>query len=146
MRDKVSKPGTSQKSYWKISNRILNRCRAPKMPPLFINNQFILDCKEKAKYFNDFFSQQCKPIVNNSVLPNLTLLTDQKIENISIGNCDIISLIRNINPNKASGSDGISGKMQLICDETVVFRNIIETSKYPDVWKLANVNPIFKKR
>ena len=25
------------------------------------------------------------------------------------------------------------------------FRNIIETSKYPDVWKLANVTPIFKK-
>ena len=52
--------------------------------------------------------------MNNSVLPNLTLLTDQKIENISIENCDIISLIRNINPNKASGSYGISGQMLLI--------------------------------
>ena len=37
------------------------------------------------------------------------------------------------------------------CDETVVlplkiiFRNILETSIYPDVWKLANVPPIFKK-
>ena len=99
MGDKVNKPGTSQKPYWKIINRIMNKCRAPKIPPLFINNQFILDCKEKAKYFNDFFSQKCKPIVNNSVLPNLTLLTDQKIENISIQNCDTISLIRNINPN-----------------------------------------------
>ena len=55
-------------------------------------------------------------------------------------------------PNKASGSDGISGQMLLICDETVVlppkiiFRNILETSIYPDVWKLANVTPIFKKR
>ena len=129
----------------------MNKCRAPKIPPLFINNQFILDCKEKAKYFNELFSQQCKPIVNNSVPPNLTVLTDQKIENISIENCDIISLIRNINHNTASGSDGISGQMLLICDETVVstlkiiFRNIIETSKYPDVWKLANVTPIFKK-
>ena len=105
----VNKPGTSQKSYWKIINHIMNKYRAPKVPPLFINNQFILDCKEKAKHFNDSFSQQCKPIVNNSVLPNRTLLTDQKIENISIENGDIISLIRNINPNKASGSDGISG-------------------------------------
>ena len=98
----------------------MNKCRDSKLPPLFINNQFILDCKEKAKYFNEFFSQQCKPIVNNSVLPNLTLLTDQKIENISIENCDTISVIRNINPNKASGSDGISRQMLLICDETVV--------------------------
>ena len=100
--NKVSKPGTSQKSYWKIINRIMNKCRAPKIPPLFINNQFILDYKEKAKHFNDFFFQQCKPIVNNSVLPNLTLLTDQNIENISIENGDIISLIRNINSNKAN--------------------------------------------
>ena len=41
--------------------------------------------------------------------------------------------------------------MLIICDETVVlplkiiFRNILETSIYPDVWKLANVIPIFKK-
>ena len=72
MGDKVNKPGTSQKSYWKIINRIMNKCRAPKFPPLFINNRFILDCKEKAKHFNDFFSQQCKAILNNSVLPNLS--------------------------------------------------------------------------
>ena len=126
MGDKVNKPGASQKSYWKIINRIMTKCRAPKIPPL-INNRFVLDCKEKTKYFKEFFSQQCKPIMNNSVLPNLTLLTDQKIENISVENCDVISLIRNINPNKASGSDGISGQMLLICDETVVliFRNII---------------------
>ena len=95
----------------------MNKCRAPKIPPLFINNLFILDCKEKAKHFNDFFSQQCKTILNNSVLPNLTFLTNQKIENISIENGDIISVLRNINPNKASGSDGISGQMLLICDE-----------------------------
>ena len=120
MGDKDNKPGTSQKSYWKIINRIMNKCRAPKVPPLLINNQFILNCKEKAKHFNDFFSQQCKTILNNSVLPNLTFLTNQKIENISIENGDIISLLRNINPNKASGSDGISGQMLLICDETVV--------------------------
>ena len=151
MGDKVNKPGTSQKSYWKIIDRIMNKCRAPKIPPLFINNQFILDCKEKAKHFNDFFSQQCKTVLNNSVLPNLTFLTNQKIENISIENGDIISLLRNINPNEASGSVGISGQMLLICDETVVlplkiiFRTILETSIYPDVWKLANVTPIFKK-
>ena len=108
---------------------------------------YYTDYKEKAKHFNDFFSQQCKTILNNSVLPNLTFLTNQEIENISIENGDIISLLRNINPNKASGSDGISCQMLFICDETVVliFRNILETSIYPDVWKLTNVTPIFKK-
>ena len=41
--------------------------------------------------------------------------------------------------------------MLLLCDNSVVlplkilFQNILVTSKYPDMWKLANVTPIFKK-
>ena len=56
-----------------------------------------------------------------------------------------------INPNNATGSDGISGQMLLLCDKTVVlplrviYENILSTSIYPDIWKLANVTPIFKK-
>ena len=53
--NKVNDPGTSPKSYWKIINRVMNKCRAPKIPPLLINNRFILDCREKAKLFNDYF-------------------------------------------------------------------------------------------
>ena len=100
----------------------MNKCRAPKIPPLLINNQFILNRSEKAKYFNDFFSQQCKPIINNSVLPSLTLLTDKKLDQITIENDEIISLIRNINPNKATGSDGVSGQMLLLCDDSVIIK------------------------
>ena len=65
---------------------------------------------------------------------------------------ELISLIRNLNPNKATGSDGVSGQMLLLCDNTVVlplqiiFENILLTSTYPDMWKLANVTPIFKNR
>ena len=48
----------------------------------------------------------------------------------------------------ANGSDGISGQMLLLCDDSVVlpfFGNILSTATYPDIWKLANVTPIFKK-
>ena len=71
---------------------------------------------------------------------------------ITIENDDIISLIRQINPNKATASDGISGRMLLLCGESVIlplqiiFRNILSTSIYRDMWKVANVTPIFKKR
>ena len=100
----------------------MNKCRAPKIPPLLIN-RFILGCREKAKLFNDFFSQQCNPIINSSVLPNFILLTNKRIDNITIGNDEIIALIRNINPNKATGSDGISGQMLLLCDDSVILPN-----------------------
>ena len=119
MGNKVNNPGTSQKSYWKIINRMMNKCGAPKIPPLLINNRFILDCREKAKLFNDFFSRQCKPIINSSVLPISIFHTEKRIDQLNIGNDEIIALIRNINPNKATGSDGISGQMLLLCDDSV---------------------------
>ena len=120
----------------------MNKCRAPKIPPLLVNNMFILNCWEKAKLFNDFFSQ-CMPNTTSSVLPSLNSLTDKKIDHIPIQFEEILLLIGNLIPNKASGSDGISGQMLLLCDK--MFQNILVSPIYPDMWKLANVIPIFKK-
>ena len=59
------------------------------------------------------------PITTSSVLPPLNLLTDKTIDHISIPCDEIISLIRNLNLNKATGSDGVSGQMLLLCDNSV---------------------------
>ena len=53
--NKPNDPNISHKSYWKIINRVMNKYRAPKIPPVIVNNVFIMNCKEKAKHFNDFF-------------------------------------------------------------------------------------------
>ena len=53
--NKANNLNTSQKSFWKIINRVMNKCRAPNIPPLLVNNLFILNCREKARYFNDCF-------------------------------------------------------------------------------------------
>ena len=150
--NKLHNPETCQKSYWKLINKVLNKSAAPKIPPLLCNNRFILNCTEKAKLFNDFFSKQCKLIVNNSTLPRLlNYHTEKRLNQITINIEDIASLIKKINPNKATGSDGISGHMLLLCEETLalplqlIFTNILYTSKYPEIWKLANVTPRFKK-
>ena len=60
------------------------------------------------------------PVNNNSILPILRFLTN-KIDRVTIENDEIISLIRKINPNKASGSDEISRQMLLLCDESVIY-------------------------
>ena len=111
----------------------MNKCKAPKIPPLLVNNTFILNYREKAKLLTGFFSQQCKPVINDSILPNFSYLTNEKIEQIPIENVDIVSLIRKLNLNKANGSDGISGQMLLLCDDSIVlplriiFGNILST-------------------
>ena len=108
--NRLNNPNTHQKSYWKIINNVMNKCKAPKIPLLLVNNLFILSCREKAKLFTDIFSRQCKLVINDSILPNISYLTNEKIEQ----NEEIISLIRELNPNKVNGSDGISGQMLLL--------------------------------
>ena len=62
----------------------MNKCKTPKVPPILVNNLFILNCKDKARYFNDFFSQQCEPMINSSILPSLNFLTDERINHTTI--------------------------------------------------------------
>ena len=62
------------------------------------------------------FVHQCKPVINNSVLPILSFLTDKRMDDVTLENDEIISLIRKINPNKATGSDGISDQMSLFVE------------------------------
>ena len=82
------------------------------------------------------------PIITSSVLPPF-FFTDKISDHISIECEEIVSLIRNLNPNEATGSDEISGQMLFLCDNSVVlplkiiFQNILVSS--------TNVTPNFKK-
>ena len=129
----------------------MNKCKAPKIPPLLVNNKYIINCKDKAELFAKYFSNQCKVIVSNSILPNLTYFTDARLDNITFTDDDILLLIRNLQSGKANGPDGISARMLILCDDSIVlplrliFQNILATGIFPDLWKRANVTPIHKK-
>ena len=82
--NKVNDPNTSQKPYWKIMNKVTNK--GSKIPPLFVNNLFILISSVKARYSNDMFSNRRRPIINKSVLPTLSFLTNKRIEYVNIEN------------------------------------------------------------
>ena len=84
-----------QMSYWKIISMVMNKCSAPKYH-LLVNNFFILNCRDKARYVNEYFSQQYKPVIYNSVLPILRCLTNKRIDHVTIENDEIISLIRTL--------------------------------------------------
>ena len=84
MRKKLYNPTINQKSHGKIINKVMNKCKAPKIHPLLVNNTFVLHYREKAKLLTDFFSRQCTPVINDSALPNFTYLTNEKIGQIPI--------------------------------------------------------------
>ena len=149
--NKLQSQNTHGKTYWKIINKVLNKSKAPKIPPLLVNNKFILDCKEKAALFTNFFCNQCTPVLTDSVLPPFTSKTNMRFDQFPISINDIVKLVCQLNPNKATGSDGISAQMLLLCGDTVaiplkiIYDNILSTGIYPNIWKLANVTPIHKK-
>ena len=146
--NRLADPSTSQKSYWKIFNKVLNKCKSPKIPPLLVDNKYLINAKLKADEFIKFFSNQCKPLQNTSALPPLSYLTNVRLDSIPFSEDDVCLLIRNIDKNKASGPDGLSARM---CDDsivlplTLIFRNILSSGVYPDAWKQANITPIHKK-
>ena len=114
--NKLNDPGTPQKCYWKIIHRVMNKSRAPRIPPLLVGNSLILNLSEKSNIFNGVFSKQCTLTLNDSVLPPFNFVTDKRINNVPIRNDNILKLIRNLNPNKATGSDGIYGQLLLLLD------------------------------
>ena len=61
MGERLINPNTSQKSYWKVINRVMNKCKAPKIPPILKNSRFIINCKTKADEFITFFRNNANP-------------------------------------------------------------------------------------
>ena len=150
--DKLSSESPSCKTYWTLLKTFLSNTKVPCIPPLLHQNKYVVDFKEKCDLFNDFFSDQCSVIATNSVLPPDCLkLTNTFLSNVDISSGDILNIIRTLNPNEAHGHDGISTRMLKICDESIckplyiIFKNCIESGKFPLEWKKANVVPIYKK-
>ena len=66
--NKLMNTQKNSKVYWSLLKIFLNNKKIP-IIPLFYENSFITDFKEKAQLFNIFFSKQFSLIPNNSSLP-----------------------------------------------------------------------------
>ena len=91
----------------------LNNKKIPLILPLFHENCFTTDFKEKPEIFNHFFSNQCSLLKNCSKLStNLRYVIDKRLGTINF-------TADNIENNKAHGHDNISIRMFKICGDTI---------------------------
>ena len=73
------------------------------------------------------------------------------ISNIVINPDEIVGIILKQKLNKAHGCDNVSMAMLKLCPKEIavplslIFQKCVDTGKFPDSWKLANVQPIHKK-
>ena len=119
-----------------------------------IDDKYVTDTQMKANIFNKFFTEQCTPLKNNSVLPvNQMFLTQSRLSSISFNEDEILKVVRALNINKAHGHDDMTMRMIMIkiCDKSllkpliILFENSTKSSCYPDILKRSNIIPVHKK-
>ena len=147
----LSIPETGIKTYRSFINRILNKAKAPIIPPLLENDIFVLDFTARAEIFNEYLIQQCTIIDTGSATPQNLLPTAPPLNEFTISDQKILKVIRSLNPNKAHGWDDISIRMIKLCDDApllprrLIFENCLSQGTFPEMWKNANVVPVHKK-
>ena len=145
-------PATSPKAYWSILETFLNNKIIPCIPPIYHNDNYITDFKEKAEIFNNFFAKQCTIVNNTSQFPTDPLKrTNNCLSMISFTKYDIAKIIKNLDPNKAHGHDMISIRMLKTCGESVlkplelIFKHASRVKTFPSNGKKLMLSRFIEK-
>ena len=87
---------------------------------MVVGNQLVTDFLVKANLFNDYFSQQCTTVDNDSSIPpNITFAMKQKLPTFEICTDNIVKIIKSLDPNKAHENNEISIRMIKSCASSV---------------------------
>ena len=135
---KISDPSTSLRCCLTLLKTLLNGRKIPFISPLFQDNRFITDFKEKSEIFNSFFAKQCSLINNRSTLPSFFLLiTEKSLADVNFSVGDIKNIISKLDSNKAYGDDRISVRMLKLCDKSIckplsiIFKSCLTQGIFP---------------
>ena len=83
------------KLYWSLLEILLNNKKIPIILPLFYQNRFITDFREKVQLFNIFFSKQCSFFPNSSSFPtDVNYITDKRLSTVTFSAKDTGKIIQ----------------------------------------------------
>ena len=113
--EKLRSTSITTKCYWSILKTFFNNKKIPCIPPLYHDDKFVCDVKEKSNIFKNYFPQQCSVTNNNStVLKGVLYWTDISLAKIVFTTDDIANIIKNLDSNKSHSHDNISIRMSNI--------------------------------
>ena len=112
---------------------------------MYLDDTFRNKPSEKAELFNNYFYEQFSGPSNYNTHINYS---NDQVFDIDFNRNRVHKHLSNINSSKASGPDGIHGKILKNCSESLAYplSVILNTESLPKEWKLANVVQIHKKR
>ena len=140
--------GNNPKRFWTLlKDRSKSRCSSTIITVDGIDST---DPLKKAGAFNHYFqSVFCSK--KHDILPEITKTQDPRLESIILTEEAVKKELRNLNPSKAAGPDGISTRVlkeaheELAKPITTLFNKSLDEGIVPTDWKRANVAPIHKK-
>ena len=140
----------SERNWWKIAKKFISSGKDDHIPSLIKDNIHFSTPNEKANLLNQYFCAQSNVDDSNASLPPY-VPPRSSLDDIVITDQDVLDVLKLINTTKASGPDFIHGKLlkegaDILCKHlSKIFNSSLSTSYFPDIWKIANVVPIFKK-
>jgi len=156
-----------KKEYWKYVNKILEPCLDGNTKPFwrFIKSRrqdqsgvstlkahgtVATDSLSKAEMLN----HQFRSVFTQEVLTDMPTMGPSPyapMPQVVVSRQGVLSCLQKLDPNKASGPDGIPARLLKMSAENVVgmltfiFQQSISLGSLPQDWKTANVAPLFKK-
>ena len=148
-------PRNNMKKLWTYIKA--QRTEAANVAPLKVNGRLVTDARDRAealnKQFHNAFSQKItcteeefQERTNLDTCPSTTTCSS-----INITDAGVRKLMKNLDPSKAPGPDGISPKLlKELADDlspalTLLFQSSLKTGIVPQDWRTANVTPVYKK-
>jgi hypothetical protein len=152
MKETLSNPGLAPKKYWSLVKRIYGSKKGMGIPALVVGDEEITTSSEKAIAFTDFFqSQQTLNEPMGHQLPNLIMLTDQRLSDISTTPEEVKKILTSLESGKAHGGDGVSVRLLKETSDSIkkpltkLLNESFSSGKVPITWKMANISPVHKK-
>jgi len=144
------KDSKNSKAWWRTVKHLLGKGSYRSLPPMELNDTYLTNNQDKASAFNDFFLSHSNIDTSNARLPPDNFI-EEKLASIDISHQDVLDQLRCIDPSKATGPDGISPKLLFEAGHTIVpsltklFNMCLSSCTVPQMWKYANVLPLYKK-
>ena len=149
--NKLKTSSLSSRDYWKTLKSFIKPSNSVTIPPLLHENTYVADSDEKANLLNSYFVEQTVLDEHLANLPEPDDTNDPTLNNIVFSPTEVKDILYSLKLGKATGQDNINNRIvkeaalplaNPLCD---LFNYSMSKSICPNIWKEANVSPIYKK-
>ena len=140
------------RGWWQTIKHHIGNSKSNSMPALLLpSGEAVHDNISKASALNNFFVSHSTVDDSHTTLPAAQFITEGRLTSIGLSEKEVHDILIILKPSKAPGPDGISPHVVKLTAKTIskhltnLFNISLQREIFPNIWKQANVIPIFKK-